>query len=68
MHVASSVLMAIVAFQFSRLLGMLMSFFAMGIMIGSVLLGWHYAVDGYAGALIAASCWGAAGWLVRRTT
>ena len=68
MHVASSVLMAIVAFQFSRMLGMLMSFFAMGIMIGSVLLGWHYAVDGYAGALIAASCWGAAGWLVRRTT
>ncbi|CAN1495965.1 Inositolphosphotransferase Aur1/Ipt1 [Paracoccaceae bacterium] len=68
MHVASSVLMAIVAFQFSRLLGVLMSLFAMGIMIGSVLLGWHYAVDGYAGGLVAALSWIAAGWLVQRTS
>jgi len=68
MHVASSVLMAFLAFQFSRLLGMLMSVFALGMMIGSVLLAWHYAVDGYAGGIIAAGCWYAAGWLVHRTS
>lgn len=65
MHVASSVLMAIYGFSFARWLGLALSLFALAIMIGSVLLGWHYAVDGYAGALIAVGCWLFAGWLVR---
>jgi membrane-associated phospholipid phosphatase len=65
MHVASSVLMAIFGFQVSRWLGIGLAMFAACIMIGSVLLGWHYAVDGYAGALIAVVGWKAAGWLVR---
>ena len=65
MHVASSVLMAIFAFNWSRLAGYLMSAFAMIIMIGSVLLAWHYAVDGYVGAAIAYLSWRTAGWLVR---
>jgi membrane-associated phospholipid phosphatase len=66
MHVASSTLMAIFAFGLSRRVGYAVSFFAAGIMIGSVLLGWHYAVDGYVGALIAILCWQVAGWLVVR--
>ncbi|MDM7931359.1 phosphatase PAP2 family protein [Tabrizicola sp.] len=65
MHVASSVLMAIFGFQVSRWLGISLAAFAACIMIGSVLLGWHYAVDGYAGALIAVTGWKAAGCLVR---
>lgn len=65
MHVASSTLLAIFAFRWHRWAGWALSAFAMGIMIGSVLLGWHYAVDGYAGALIAVACWAFAGWLVR---
>lgn len=65
MHVASSVLMAIFAFKWSRLAGYLMSAFALIIMIGSVLLAWHYAVDGYAGAVIACVSWLIAGWFVR---
>lgn len=65
MHVASSVLMAIFLCRVSRLLGLFASIFALGIMIGSVLLAWHYAVDGYAGALIAAACWKLSGWMVR---
>lgn len=65
MHVATSTLMAIVAFQFRRWAGLLMSVFAALIMIGSVLLGWHYAVDGYAGALVALLSWKFAGWLIR---
>jgi PAP2 superfamily len=66
MHVASSTLMAIFAFQFSRTAGIVMTLFAIGIQIGSVLLAWHYAVDGYVGAVIAVLCWVAAGILVRR--
>lgn len=65
MHVASSTLMAVFAFQMSRRVGLAMSAFALGIMIGSVLLGWHYAVDGYVGAAVAVLSWYAAGWLVR---
>lgn len=67
MHVASSVLMAIFLLRASRLLGLFAVVFALGIMIGSVLLGWHYAVDGYAGALIAAACWKLSGWMVQLT-
>ena len=31
--------------------------FSVLIEVGSVLLGWHYAVDGYLGALIAWAAW-----------
>lgn len=65
MHVGSSVLMAIFAFRWHHLAGIVMSIFAMAMMIGSVLLGWHYAVDGYAGALVAGLCWWVAGRVVR---
>jgi membrane-associated phospholipid phosphatase len=68
MHVASSVLMAIFLRRLSWLLGIFASVFAVAIMIGSVLLAWHYAVDGYAGALIAVACWYFAGLLVRATS
>ncbi|MDA8585369.1 phosphatase PAP2 family protein [Rhodobacteraceae bacterium] len=64
MHVATSVLMALFAFTHSRVLGWCTTVFAATIMIGSVHLGWHYAVDGYMGAAIAAACWwGAKRWL-----
>ncbi len=62
MHVATSVLMALYAFTHTRWLGWTMAIFAGLIMIGSVQLGWHYAVDGYAGGLIAAAAW----WGLRR--
>lgn len=65
MHVASSVLMAIFLYQRAVWLGRLATVFAAAIMVGSVLLAWHYAVDGYAGAVIAVFGWIVAGWLVR---
>jgi membrane-associated phospholipid phosphatase len=65
MHVASSTLMALFAFRLSRWVGFLLTGFAIGIMVGSVLLAWHYAADGYVGALIAVTCWYLSGWLVR---
>ena len=66
MHVASTVLMAAYARAYNRRFGQIMAVFAGVIMLGSVLLAWHYAVDGYAGVVIALSCWWIAGLLVRR--
>ncbi|WP_254436803.1 phosphatase PAP2 family protein [Ruegeria arenilitoris] len=66
MHVASSVLMALFAFQYSRWLGWAFTIFAIMIQIGSVHLAWHYAVDGYLGAIIALACWWLANALTKR--
>lgn len=60
MHCASSTLFALFGFSRSRALGSALSAFALVIFIGSIYLGWHYAVDGIAGALIAVGCWFAA--------
>jgi membrane-associated phospholipid phosphatase len=67
MHVASSVLFLLCARAAGiRWLTWLCGFVAVVIFIGSVVLGWHYAVDGYAGALVALACWKATGWWVAR--
>lgn len=66
MHVASSVLFAVMGFAVSRALGWLMVAFNLVILIGSVHLGYHYVVDGIAGIAIALAAWRLAGWLVSR--
>jgi len=38
--------------------------YAVFIAIGSVHLGWHYAIDGYVGAALAGACWLLAGRVV----
>ncbi|MGI9395274.1 MAG: phosphatase PAP2 family protein [Boseongicola sp.] len=57
MHVATAVLMALYAWTHARWAGYMMALFAILIMLGSVHLGWHYAVDGYVGAMIAWIAW-----------
>lgn len=57
MHVASSVLFACLGWAHSRWLGVLLTAFAAVIQVGSVALGWHYAVDGYVGACITLVIW-----------
>ena len=47
-----------------RWAGYLLSAFAFLIFVGSIHLGWHYAIDGYAGAAVALFGWWAAGRLV----
>ncbi len=66
MHVALSVLIAIYANKVHRLLGVAAWSFAAVIMLGSVALGWHYAVDGYASFFIVLGLWWFAGILVAR--
>lgn len=65
MHVASATLAALYGFTFGRLAGWLLTAFAAVIQVGSVLLAWHYAVDGYAGILLALAAWTVARRLVR---
>ncbi|MFO1034399.1 MAG: phosphatase PAP2 family protein [Hyphomicrobiales bacterium] len=65
MHVGTSVLFAVLGFASGkRWLGWLLSGFAACIFLGSIHLGWHYAIDGYAGAAIALFGWWLAGQIV----
>lgn len=61
-HVASATLFALIGWRTYRWLGIALTFYAVTIMIGSVHLGWHYAIDGYAGAAGMCAIW----WLVGR--
>ncbi|SHJ04024.1 PAP2 superfamily protein [Shimia gijangensis] len=66
MHVASSALLMFYAYSWRRWAGHLLAVFCAVIMIGSVMLAWHYAIDGYLGFLIAFLCWKLARWMVAR--
>lgn len=66
MHVATSVLMALVAWPIRRAAGIALAAFTVLIMLGSVHLGWHYALDGYVGAAGAVLIWQAVGLALRR--
>lgn len=57
MHVATATLLALYGTCRSRLAGWLLWTFAGMIFTGSIVLGWHYAVDGIGGALIALVLW-----------
>jgi len=66
MHVASAVLMALYGFSYSRPVGWTLTAFAILIQLGSVQLAWHYAIDGYLGAILAVLFWYAARAMARR--
>ena len=57
MHVTLTVLLALAAWSWHRVLGVLAGAYALLIMVGSVHLGWHYAVDGYVGAVLTTLLW-----------
>jgi hypothetical protein len=61
-HVAMPALYACVSRGWLRLGFAVYTF---GTLLGSFMLGWHYALDGYAGILGAIACWWLAGRLVR---
>ena len=66
MHVSATVLLALLGWRVHRSLGIALTAFAILIMIGSVHLGWHYAIDGYLAALLTWLMWRCAGWWVAR--
>ena len=65
MHNASAVLFALAAWRVSRMAGYFFAAYSVVILVGSVHLGWHYAVDGYAAIALAGMCWWLAGFVAR---
>ena len=68
MHNASAALFALAFWKVNRPLGWFFTLYAAVILIGSVHLGWHYAIDGYAGIAIALGSWWLAAPLARYFT
>jgi len=68
MHVAIAMLMALLAWRTHWILGVLGSTYLVAIQLGSVHLGWHYAIDGYLGMAGALSVWFSVGWIMERRT
>lgn len=66
MHVSTAVLFMLVAWNTNRKLGWAFAAYAGAVMIGSVHLAWHYALDGYVGAVMTYGLWRVAGWWVAR--
>lgn len=64
LHVGNAVLLALIAWRRSKIAGVLMTGYAVVIQIGSVVLAWHYAIDGYVGAMLAVGSWIGAGMLL----
>lgn len=64
MHVAIAVLLALTFRRINRWLGLAAVLFAATIQIGSVHLGWHYAIDGYLSILLTVAIWKGIGHLL----
>ncbi len=66
LHVAMATLFALTAFRIDRRLGWGMVAFALAILLGSVHLGWHYAIDGYVSAVVVLALWFGVGAALKR--
>ncbi len=70
MHNVIAVLLAIVGWNLNRIFGAILWIFAAFIFVGSIHLGWHYAVDSYTGILVAVVAWRlsqpVATWILQR--
>jgi len=67
LHVALATLNAILLSRLSRIAGILGWAYLALILVGSVHLGWHYAIDGYASIIAVGLIWRAAGWWATRS-
>ena len=61
MHIVLAFLWVLPVWHLNRVLGAIITFYALIIWIGSVHLGWHYFVDGLVGVAVLGPIWYAAG-------
>jgi membrane-associated phospholipid phosphatase len=61
MHVTIATLLALLGWRTNRYMGMAFTAFAATIFVGSMMLGWHYSVDGIAAAALGIAFWFIAG-------
>jgi hypothetical protein len=66
MHIASTWIVTRFCFAAGRRAAILGSLFLLVIFLGSIHLGWHYAVDGYIAVLLAWAIWRAVDWILGR--
>jgi hypothetical protein len=66
MHVSAAYLFALVGWRTSRPAGIAFTIFLFMIIVGSVHLAWHYAVDDYVALLGTWFIWHSVGYLLRR--
>lgn len=66
MHISLTFLFALVGWRTGRKTGVFFTVYLILMMIGSVHLGWHYAIDGYFGILTTLLIWKAVGWGLSR--
>jgi len=66
MHVASALLLALGAWSVQRKVGVALFLFTLMILIGSVHLAWHYAIDGYLSIVLVLILWKTVGWALRK--
>lgn len=66
MHVSIAILLALLGWRINRFAGLAYSAFAILIFLGSIHLGFHYAVDGYIAAVMTVAIWWGAGAVSRR--
>lgn len=66
MHVTIAFLLMLFGWRRHWILGVSSTVFALMIFVGSIHLGFHYAVDGYVAALMVAAIWWISGKIVRR--
>ncbi|ANQ22449.1 hypothetical protein BA893_12470 [Vibrio natriegens] len=57
MHVSIAILMALSTYRINKKVGYIFYLFAVVIQIGSVHLGWHYAIDGYVSIIFTILLW-----------
>lgn len=67
MHVTIAVLIAMTLFRLNKKLGYISWIYAGLIQIGSVHLAWHYAIDGYFGALLIVILWHSIGYFLKNS-
>jgi hypothetical protein len=66
MHLASTWIMWRLAWSMGRAARIAGSAFLLLIFVGSIHLGWHYALDGYLAIIGAWTLWRGTGWLLER--